>query len=87
MNRADEHFTATHWSVVLRAAGSQPGAWEASYGEIGERLGLAEGAVKVAAHRLRKRFRGRLRDEIAAMVGEEADIDAELQELFAVLRG
>lgn len=74
-----ELFDALHGSLL--------GAKESSYGEVGERLELAEGAVKVAAHRLRKRFRGHLREEIAATVGEEADIDAELQELFAVLRG
>lgn len=72
-------FDALHGSLL--------GAKEASYSEIGGGLGLAEGAVKVAAHRLRKRFRNHLRDEIAATVGEEADVDAELQELFAALRG
>jgi RNA polymerase sigma-70 factor (ECF subfamily) len=42
-------------------------------------------AVKVAVHRLRKRFRDALRDEIAQTVAGEEDIDAELRSLFAAL--
>ncbi|MBG88836.1 MAG: RNA polymerase subunit sigma-24 [Verrucomicrobiales bacterium] len=68
-------------------SGSLLGAKEASYSKVGERLGQAEGAVKVAAHRLRKRFRNHLRAEGAQTVGEEADIDFELQELFNAMRG
>lgn len=53
--------------------------------EIGERLGMTEGAVKVAAHRLRRRYRVLLRAEIAQTVCTEAEIEAELQDLFAAL--
>jgi RNA polymerase sigma-70 factor (ECF subfamily) len=69
-----------------RLHGSLLGVKEASYAEIGRGLGMGEGAVKVAAHRIRKRFRRHLREEIALTVGEQADIDAEIQELFAALR-
>lgn len=56
-----------------------------SHREIGARLGMTEGAVKVAAHRLRRRYRDLLRAEIAQTVCAHADIEAELQDLFAAL--
>jgi RNA polymerase sigma factor (sigma-70 family) len=56
-----------------------------SYSEIGKRLNLAEGAVKVAAHRLRKRFRTLLRTEIGHTVARPEDIDEELRLLIEVL--
>ncbi len=48
-------------------------------------LGLSEGAVKVAVHRLRKRFRELVRAEIAHTVGDGADVDGELRYLVEVL--
>jgi hypothetical protein len=41
---------------------------ECSYSEIARRLGMTEGAVKVAVHRLRRRYRETLRAEIAHTV-------------------
>ena len=52
-------------------------------GEIASRLGISESAVRVAAHRLRSRYRDLLRVEIAATVNDPDDIDAEIAELFA----
>jgi hypothetical protein len=54
--------------------------------EIAARLNLSEGAVKVAVHRLRKRYRTLLRAAIAETVGNEADLDDEMRYLVAVLR-
>jgi RNA polymerase sigma factor (sigma-70 family) len=56
-----------------------------SYAEIGGSLGMEEGAVKVAVHRLRKRYAQALRTEIAETVSDPADTDAELRHLLAVL--
>jgi RNA polymerase sigma-70 factor (ECF subfamily) len=50
------------------------------------RLGITEGAVKVASHRMRRRFRQLLRDEIAETVESEKEIDEEMRYLVAVLR-
>ena len=58
-----------------------------SYGAIGQRLGLSEGAVKVAIHRLRRRFQGVLRQEIAQTVSQDTDVDDEIRYLFKVLTG
>lgn len=57
------------------------------YAELGAALGLSEGAVKVAVHRLRQRYRELLREEVAATVASTADVEDELQSLFAALRG
>ncbi len=55
--------------------------------EIGRRLSMSEGAVKVAVHRLRERYRQALRDEIGQTVAEPADVEDELKALSAALRG
>jgi DNA-directed RNA polymerase specialized sigma24 family protein len=55
--------------------------------EVAARLGMSEGAVKVAIHRLRERYRNLIRDEITETVTSPEDVDAELAELFAALRG
>ena len=56
-----------------------------AYREAAERLGLEEGATRVAAHRLRKRFAAVLRSEVAQTVGEESEVDAELRYLLSAL--
>ncbi len=45
-------------------------------------LGLDEVAVRVAVHRLRKRYRQLLRDEIAQTLADAADVDEEMRALF-----
>lgn len=57
-----------------------------AYAEVGARLGLGEGAVKVAVHRLRERYRALIRDEIAQTVASPAEVDDELRQLVEVLR-
>jgi RNA polymerase sigma-70 factor (ECF subfamily) len=52
---------------------------------LGERLGMSEGAVKVAAHRLRRAFRAALRREIAETVDGEAQVEGELAALIEAL--
>jgi RNA polymerase sigma-70 factor (ECF subfamily) len=46
---------------------------------------MNEGAVKVAVHRLRQRYRELLRAEIASTVASPADVDAEMRHLFNVV--
>ena len=55
------------------------------YREVAEQLGMSETAVKVAAHRLRKRCGQILRDEVSQTVSDPAAVDAELQQLFAAV--
>jgi RNA polymerase sigma-70 factor (ECF subfamily) len=56
-----------------------------TYASISERLGTTEGAIKVAAHRLRHRFRDVIRAEIAQTVASVEDVDDELRHLLSVL--
>jgi RNA polymerase sigma factor (sigma-70 family) len=57
------------------------------YVELGAALGMSEGAVKVAVHRLRRRFGALLREEIAETVSDPAQVDDEIRELFRALKG
>lgn len=56
-----------------------------AYAELGGRLGMNEGAVKVAAHRLRKRYRQLLHREIAQTVAGSGEVEEELRHLLTVL--
>jgi DNA-directed RNA polymerase specialized sigma24 family protein len=54
--------------------------------ELAKKLGVTEGALKVAVHRLRHRYREVLRAEIADTVDAPADVDEEMRHLVRVLR-
>lgn len=71
---------------TLRTTLAGPGN-SAPYAELGLRLGLNEGAVKVAVHRLRQRYRAILRDSIAETVASDAEVEEELRYLMRVLAG
>lgn len=58
-----------------------------AYAEIAIRLGTTEGAVKVAVHRLRQRYREVLRAEIADTVANPGEVEDEIRNLFAALAG
>lgn len=51
---------------------------------LGDSLGLAPTALKVAIHRLRQRFRQKVRDEIAATTTDPADAADEFRHLVEV---
>ena len=53
--------------------------------ELGRRIGLSDGALRTAVHRLRKRYRELLREEIGRTVGRPEEIDEEIRQLFATL--
>ena len=55
------------------------------YAEAAESLRMDEGAVRVAVHRLRKRYRFLLRDEIAQTLDDPAQVAEELRSLQAAL--
>jgi RNA polymerase sigma-70 factor (ECF subfamily) len=56
-----------------------------SYTAVAALLGTSEGAARVAAHRLRRRYGELLRQEIAATVAAPTEIDDEIKDLFAAL--
>jgi predicted transcriptional regulator len=53
--------------------------------DVASQLGISEGAVKVAIHRLRKRFREVIRRDVAQTLHDQREIDAEMQHLIAAL--
>src|SRR5580698_6237397 len=55
--------------------------------ELARQLGTTEGALKTAIHRLRRRYRDLLRAEVADLVADPADVDAELRYLIKALAG
>lgn len=63
--------------------GDQP---QLSYAENASILGVSEGAIRVAVHRLRRRFRDLIRDEIAQTVSSPEEIEDELHHLWNAVR-
>jgi len=55
------------------------------YAQAAVELGMTEGAVKAAVHRLRRRYRQLLRVEIAQTVAGPEEIDEEIQYLLSCL--
>jgi RNA polymerase sigma factor (sigma-70 family) len=58
-----------------------------AYGELAKSLAMSEGAVKVAVHRLRGRYRDLIRQQIANTVATPEEVAAEMRHLFAALAG
>jgi len=58
---------------------------EVDYAQLSRELAVSEGAARVAVHRLRRRYRELLREEIAQTVGAADEVEAELRHLFAAL--
>ena len=59
----------------------------APYAGLARQLNLSEGAVKVAVHRLRQRYRALLRETIADTVSSPDEVEDELRYLFRTLAG
>ena len=59
---------------------------EPSYSEVAARLGTSEGALKVAVHRFRRRYREVFRAEIAHLVSDPDLVEDEVRHLLQVLR-
>jgi RNA polymerase sigma factor (sigma-70 family) len=55
------------------------------YVELAQRMRMTESGIKSAVHRMRRRYRQLLREEIANTVASRAEVDDELRFLFTVL--
>ena len=53
--------------------------------ELADELGMKEGALKTAIHRLRRRYAALVRAEIAETVSDPDDVEEEVQHLFRSL--
>jgi RNA polymerase sigma factor (sigma-70 family) len=80
-DRASKQKEFDRLKVYLTGEASGP-----TYREVAAELGMTEGAVKVAVHRLRRRYRELVREEISQTVAGPEDVDEELRSLFAALR-
>jgi RNA polymerase sigma-70 factor (ECF subfamily) len=56
-----------------------------THARLGAELGMSEGAVKVAVHRLRKRFKALFQEEISRTLADPGDLPREIEELFLIL--
>jgi RNA polymerase sigma factor (sigma-70 family) len=59
---------------------------DASYQQVADGLGLSLAAIKTAIHRIRRRYRALLREEVARTVTTPAEVEEELSCLRAALR-
>jgi RNA polymerase sigma factor (sigma-70 family) len=62
------------------------GRGDRTYREVGNELGISESGVKVAVHRLRKRYRELLLEEISGTLEPGESAEAELRYLFGVFQ-
>jgi len=76
------HKTALFETLKPCLIGDRPAQ---PYATLAAQLGLSEGAVKVAVHRLRQRYRQLLREEIAHTVATSGEVEEEMRYLLAVL--
>lgn len=87
--RLERDYAGRRAALFARLRGFLSGDGTAeAYAAAGAGLGLSEGAVKVAVHRLRARFRALLREEVAETVADPerpGAVDEELADLLAVL--
>lgn len=77
---AREEPEFSRWKPFLAMASAR-----IPYAEIASNFGMTDGAARVAVHRLRKRYRQRLRDEIGRTLADIAHVEDEMRSLFAVL--
>lgn len=61
------------------------GSGEETYAVTAARLGMSEGAVKVTVHRLRRRYRELLREEISHTVAGPDEVQEEIRYLLSCL--
>jgi RNA polymerase sigma-70 factor (ECF subfamily) len=79
--RAGKRDEFDHLKVFLTGEAAAP-----SYREVAAELGTTEGAVKVAVHRLRRKFRDLVLAEIAQTVTAPEEAEDELRHLFEAIR-
>ncbi len=85
--RLEEEFSNTSQKRVfdeLRVflLGEKPSA---TYAQVASALQMTEGAVKVAVHRLRERFRELFREEVVHTLEDPGELNDEVRHLFSVL--
>jgi RNA polymerase sigma factor (sigma-70 family) len=80
-----EYFHAGHQALFAALKETLTGGVSEGHAEIAAKLGMTAGAVKVAAHRMRRRYREILREEIAHTVATPEDVAEEIAYLLKCL--
>ena len=81
-NEFVHHGRSEHFE---RLKGFLLGQSDSPYAALAREMNTSEGALKVAIHRLRKRYRELFRQEIADTVADPAEVEPELRFLAAAL--
>lgn len=81
-----EYCAANKLPLFEQLQGHVWGDAAAGYAESAARLNTTEGALRIAVHRIKERFRSLLREEVAQTAASTDEIDAELRYLVSVLR-
>src|SRR5262245_29602752 len=89
LGRLEAEFTtvgrAQHFEVLGQFLHAEPSS--GGYSEAASYLGLSDRAVKVAVHRLRRRYGRLVRDEVRETVADESDLEDEMRHLVEVMSG
>jgi RNA polymerase sigma-70 factor (ECF subfamily) len=87
LRRLFEEYSASGKSLLFeKLKDVQPGEHgQLSYAQLGSEIGMTETAIKSAVHRLRRRHREILREEIAHTVTRAEDVDDEIRYLITLL--
>lgn len=85
LERLRTEYTQRNQAKLFAALEPTLTAQSAPYRQIALQLNTTEPAIKVAAHRLRQRYRQLLREEIAHTVSDPDQIDEEIQQLLKSL--
>jgi len=73
---------ARHFELLQAAI---TGDRQAAYAAVASQLGVSEEAARQAGHRLRKRYRELLREEVAQTLADPRDVEEEIRCLFEAL--
>jgi RNA polymerase sigma-70 factor (ECF subfamily) len=82
---SEEHDTQERQKVFLALRPLLTGQESESSARIASQLGMTEGAIRVALHRLRRQFSICLREIVTETVERPDDVDDELRYLLAAL--
>lgn len=83
MSRLEGEHVGGHFDLLKECLTA--GRGETHYAELAEAMGTNEGAARVAVHRLRKRYRAVIREEVARTVADESEVDDEMRALMNAL--
>lgn len=86
MDRLREEYARAHRGERFDSlAGFLTGQSERSGREIGDSIGMTEGAVRAAVHRMKRRYGELLREEVAGTLDNPDNVEDELRDLLAAL--